>query len=388
MLAALGSSHDVVLTCAVPPRVAGANIDSNPQACELALAPYTSAILWAPAENALAAVAAPSSRLVRALKRAWDLLTDPIPFAYRGRFAAWAQMLAGCGDQFDAIVVRCIAMAPHTASVPGMRIIPDADDLHFMVLSQRAQRESGLTRVATRFESARTKRYEFSLFSRVKRELVSNTDDAARLREKKVSVLPNGVTLADVASVPRSTKTLVFVGHFGWPPNVEGLRWFLDNVWHDIQQVVPDVQLNVVGRKATPDLVGPRSLVGVHFAADVPEVGSWFAGAVASIAPLWEGSGTRIKIVESLGYGTPVVSTPIGAAGLTTDFNECDGLFLVGNREQMITTLVGILRDPESAAMLARSGAEKVRSGWTWQSLTSSLPARLDGWISPRRASV
>ncbi len=297
-------------------------------------------------------------------------------------------MLAAYGDQFDAIVVRCIAMAPLAESVPGKRIILDADDLHYMVLSQRAERESGLTRVATWFETARTKRYEFSLFSRMKRVLVSNTDDAARLRGKKVSVLPNGVTLSDVAFVPRSNKTLVFVGHFGWPPNVEGLRWFLDNVWHDIQHAVPDVQLNVVGRSATPDIAGPRSLVGVHFAADVPEVGSWFAGAVASIAPLWQGSGTRIKIVESLGYGTPVVSTPIGAAGLTTDFNECDGLFLVENREQMIATLLDILRDPESAAVLARTGAERVRSEWTWQSLTASLPARVDGWISPPRASV
>jgi len=383
VLRALGAAHDVVLTSPRPPGGTDGDVDTMVRQCELALAPYTKAIVWAPAADAIEDVPVSSSRTLRAMKLAWNLLINPVPFSYRVCFSAWSRLVEERASEFDAVVVRGTTLAHVAAGISGDRVILDADDLHYMFLSQRAELASGLFRISVLLESARTRRYEFSVFSRVRRVFVANAEDAARLRGTSVSLLPNGVTLVSTPSVPRDKKTLVYVGHFGWLPNVEGLWWFLDHVWGAILLAIPDAQLNVVGRRATPHVAGDRPLVGVRFEADVPEVGSWFAGAVASIVPLLEGSGTRIKIVESLGYRTPVVSTPIGAAGLTADFDESHGLFIAETREQMIEKLLDVLGNPGLAADAAQRGSEKVRSGWTWQAVTETLPSQIEQLIAP-----
>lgn len=383
VLRALSAAHDVVLTGPRPSAGVDGDAESLSRECERALAPYAKAIIWAPPADPLYEPPVSPSRIVRAITTAWHLVMNPIPHVYRVRFSAWSRLVAEKAGEFDAVVVRGTALAHVAAGVPGDRVILDADDFSYIFLSQRAALASGLFRISIKLESARTKRYEFSAFSRVRRVLVANAEDAARLRRMRVSILPNGVTLNGLPPTQRNTRTLVYVGHFGWLPNVEGLWWFLDHVWGAILRAVPDAQLNVVGRRAASDLAGDRPLPGVHFAADVPEVGSWFGGATASIVPLLEGSGTRIKIIESLGYGTPVVSTPIGAAGLTSDFGESDGLFIARNKEEMIEKLIGVLTHPEHAAHAAQCGAEKVRSGWTWQALTETLPERVREFIAP-----
>ena len=382
VLRALAAEHDVVLTGLLPKGETDEDSKLLTRECERALAPFTKAIIWAPQPDALEHEPVTSSRIMRAMMTAWNLVMNPIPLVYRARFSAWSRLVTERASEFDAVVVRGTALAHVAAGVPGHRVILDADDQSYMFLSQRAELYSGLFRFSMVLEVARTKRYEFSAFARVRRVLVANAEDAARLRRANVSILSNGVTLDGVPSVQRGTKTLVYVGHFGWLPNLEGLWWFLDHVWSDVLLTVPDARLNVVGRKATSDIAGDRPLVGLHFEADVPEVGSWFAGAVASIVPLWEGSGTRIKIIESLGYCTPVISTPIGAAGLTSDFDESDGLFIAQNKEQMIEKILDVLRNPHLAAQAAQLGSKKVRSRWTWQARTETLASQITDLIA------
>lgn len=380
VLEALGQHHDVVLMSAMPPLPLGEDAASATSRCEASLAHAVREFLWAP-EPPPPVPPLPRSAAVRVASTLADYAREPVPFAYRQRFIAWRRLLGDRRGEFDAVVVRSVGMACVVEDFPSAQVVLDADDLNFAVQEQSASHERGVRRWLRQLEARRSWRYERALFQRQARVLVANEDDRLRLGLRNVSVVPNGVALRDPPAVPRVPRRLVFVGHCGWPPNADGLQWFLRDVWPTVRQAVPDVALQIVGRDASPETIGVGPMDAVSYHTDVPEVASWFAGATLSVVPLLEGSGTRIKIIESLGYATPVVATPIGASGLTRDFHESDGLFLASTAQGLAEQVIAILRDDSSARAAAEAGARRVRRDWSWPVQTAPLAEYLDAWV-------
>lgn len=109
--------------------------------------------------------------------------------------------------------------------------------------------------------------------------------------------------------------TVVFIGHLGWQPNIDAAVWFCREVWPRVVAADPARRLLLVGRRpASRVLALAGKSIEVH--PDVPSVVEFFGRAATSVAPLLAAGGTRIKILESLGSGTPVVATAMGALGL------------------------------------------------------------------------
>jgi glycosyltransferase involved in cell wall biosynthesis len=139
------------------------------------------------------------------------------------------------------------------------------------------------------------------------------------------------------------------VGGLDWVPNENGLRWFLESVLPLVLKERPDVEVAVLARGAAS-----RQWVAAHPAVrlmsqDVHPA-ELFAGSRLSLAPLLEGGGVRIKILESLAVGCPAVATTIGGEGL-----ESDGLWVADAPEDFAAACLRILAMPPEAA---------VREGW------------------------
>ena len=115
----------------------------------------------------------------------------------------------------------------------------------------------------------------------------------------------------------RNTDTLLFVGTLEYPPNVEGLKWFVASVYKDFRQRYPHTQLLVVGRSPTEEV---RKLCeatnGIELHVDAPDIKDYYKRCRAVVVPLLSGGGTRIKILEAALAARPVLSTPVGAEGL------------------------------------------------------------------------
>jgi glycosyltransferase involved in cell wall biosynthesis len=112
---------------------------------------------------------------------------------------------------------------------------------------------------------------------------------------------------------PGAPPVLLFVGALDYGPNVVAVRRLLDEVMPAVLRSRPDALLQVVGRGAGR-VRDRRPWLQVH--ADVPDVAPFLAGASACVVPLTSGGGTRLKILEALAAGVPVVSTAVGAEGL------------------------------------------------------------------------
>lgn len=149
---------------------------------------------------------------------------------------------------------------------------------------------------------------------------VSDTDGSAFIDlygAERVVTVPIGFTFeAPLAASPGETVNLLFVGKLDWPPNAEGLRWFLRSVWPVAFARRSQLRLRIVGSGQPPDLA---PFDGVEFLGRVADLTPLYRQCDLAIVPVRFGSGTRVKAIEAARYGRALLSTELGVEGLGLD---------------------------------------------------------------------
>jgi glycosyltransferase involved in cell wall biosynthesis len=205
----------------------------------------------------------------------------------------------------------------------------------------------------------------------------------------RIAVIENGVDVAGFAaaadnSLPtRDTAAhkIVFVGLMDYFPNVEAATSFTQRIWPVFRQRFPNMNLWIVGANPAPAVLKLGDLEGVTVTGTVPEVRPYYRDALAAIVPLRTGGGTRLKILEAMAAGVPVVSTPLGAEGLTVTPGEN---ILLADPDDVETWLqhLELLAGSEPARKgLSASALELVRTRYDWEILGRKLGDTYEGWL-------
>ena len=188
----------------------------------------------------------------------------------------------------------------------------------------------------------------------------------AAVPAERVLAVPPLVNVAEGASrVPDETPTFVFLGLLSLPHNEDGLSDFLRNVWPRVLALRPDACLRVIGRGCRPALRGlaDRQCGTVSVEGYVPDLNAVFRTATALVNPLRFGTGIKIKVIEALGRGLPVASSPMGVSGIA--YGDDAGILVAAEPQAMADTMAR-MTDPEvnkalSAAAAAHFAAEYAR---------------------------
>jgi glycosyltransferase involved in cell wall biosynthesis len=135
----------------------------------------------------------------------------------------------------------------------------------------------------------------------------------------RVGVIHNGVDVKyfeNAGTGAGQGRDLVFVGSMDYYPNAEAALSFSRRIWPLVRQRIPEARLLIVGADPPPAVLALGELPGVSVTGTVPDVRPYYRQALAAIVPLRTGGGTRLKILEAMAAGVPVISTPLGAEGL------------------------------------------------------------------------
>ena len=136
-------------------------------------------------------------------------------------------------------------------------------------------------------------------------------------------VVPNTVPQVKRRPGLDDGATLVFVGSFGYLPNVDAVLWFVQTAWPALRARVPRLRFLVVGPDPPAAILALRNRPGIVVTGRVPDLGAVYAQASLALVPLRAGGGTRIKLLEALSQGVAVVATRTGAAGLPVAQSRC-----------------------------------------------------------------
>ena len=193
---------------------------------------------------------------------------------------------------------------------------------------------------------------------------VVSRQDAENLPGKPREVIhcPNGWEPTE--PLPPSDEPLaVFVALMGWKPNVDAAVWLGREVWPLVRQQMPEARLALVGREPSAEV---RALAAddVEVTGTVPEIRPYLARARVALAPLLSGGGTRLKVLEALDAGRPLVSTTKGIEGLEDLIG--DAAVVRDDPRGFADAIVETLSDPDRAARIGALAHAAVRDNYAW----------------------
>jgi polysaccharide biosynthesis protein PslH len=179
----------------------------------------------------------------------------------------------------------------------------------------------------------------------------------------RVEVIPNCINLSDYDDVSeeRKPETLIFTGSFTYSANYEAMLWFVEKVFPIVRRQMPSVQLIITGDSGSLRL---PSLDNVQLAGFVPDIRPLISSAAVSLAPIWTGGGTRLKILEAMALRTPVVSTSKGAEGLDAIHNE--HLLIADTPEGFADAILQLLKNPDLSQQIGDNAYTLVKEKYDW----------------------
>ena len=256
-------------------------------------------------------------------------------------------------------------LGPIRRADPRVKVIFDTVDLHFV----RLAREAELTGDAELAREAERYRHVEARLARAS-DLVWFASSADREAFERVAP---GVASAVVPTVhpPRGRgpafgerEHLFFVGSFAHRPNVDAVDYFAREVLPLVREQLPGVELLVAGGGAPPSLGGYEA-AGVRLLGYVPDIEPLFARARVFVAPMRFGAGMKGKIGDALSHGLPVVTTGVGAEGMS-----------LGDGEEALIA--------DTAADFAAAVVRLYRDEALWERLASNAHAHAEQHFSPR----
>lgn len=184
---------------------------------------------------------------------------------------------------------------------------------------------------------------------------------------KSVEIIPNCMNLADYdqVHVEKRPNSLIFTGSFTYHVNHQAMQWYVREVNPLVQAQIPDVQLSITGDHANLPLPPATNVTRTGF---VDDIRSWIASSCVSLAPIFMGGGTRLKILEAMALRTPVVATSKGAEGLDVEHGK--HLLLADTPEAFAEAVVSLLRDPNLYKQIADNGYQLIANKYDWPSVT------------------
>jgi glycosyltransferase involved in cell wall biosynthesis len=271
-------------------------------------------------------------------------------------------------DAPDVVLLESLYMVPYVPALretTGARLVLRSLNVEHEIWEGLARGERGIARrVYLGHLARRLRKFEVATLNDVDAIAAVTSEDAgtyARLGASvALHVAPVGIEACEYPdrSGLGTPLTLAFLGSLDWRPNLEAVTWFLESVWPIVRQAVPRAGFLVGGSNPPADLAERLRTEGVRFLGRVPDARDFLASGVAMVVPLRSGGGMRVKILEAMALGVPVVSSHLGAAGI----GALDGteILLADGPEALASACASLLLDPDRAVAIGRAGRRRV----------------------------
>ena len=308
--------------------------------------------------------------------RGWPL---ELKFRYSQELAQKVRQLCSQVD-FDIIQIEESRMALYLEELPRKSQSKNILTFYDVAFAQTARFVSldqpALTRLRSvlhswemrHWEARYTKRFDCAItVSEVDRSLLLGEDPNLR-----VEVIPNGVDTRQYQPLLRANQppAIMFLGNMSYFPCIDAARYLIKEILPHVRRAIPEMEVWIVGADPVPE-VRQLECDYIHVTGRVPDVSSYYDRSTVSVVPLRAGGGTRLKILEAMALGRPVVSTSIGCEGL--DVINGEHLLVADRPEHFSEQIVCLFRDQVLYKKIVTNARRLVENNYDWDSIAGKL---------------
>ncbi len=288
---------------------------------------------------------------------------------------------------YDAAFVDGWLMAQYLpAEFDRLRLLHEHNAEHVMWRRQAERERNPLVKALIRLEYRRVRRYEAAILPRFDTVFAVSEADRQSLIElgaepERLRVLPNlpDPELLERPALSFATEPVIlYFGTLSWPPNVEGLEYLLNDVFPALRERMPEARLLIAGKGAPRRLRRlARRTAGVEFLGPVGDAEPLYRRARLFVEASRSGGGTRLKVLNAMARGLPVVASPEGAEGL--DAVPGEHLLVAHDAESMVAAMARLMADDGLWRALSENGRTLIRRRYVAEAAYGPLDELLSG---------
>ena len=308
---------------------------------------------------------------------------------------------------FDIVQVESIHLMAYLPAIRAARsrslVVCDWHNIESELMQRYSERERSFLR---RKYARRTARQLSVLEQRASRDFDAHVTVSDRDRQRllqlnpaaKAFVIENGVDSSQYSDEQiekayaawhshddSRSRRILFVGSMDYHANIGGVVDFAREVWPGLHDSRPELVFTIVGRDPATEVRALRSIAGIEVTGTVDDVRPYYREAIAAIVPLKVGGGSRLKILEAMAAGVPVVSTTLGAEGL--DVQNGENILLANTNQELAEAIIRLVESDAQREQLRSGGRVLVSARYEWSGLGTTLFETYSQLLNTRSAA-
>lgn len=325
------------------------------------------------------------------LKRAGKLrlalrsLFSHLPYAVRWLISdayesALKDMLAQ--EQYDVIWFDTISLAQyrHRSAMNGKLLMLNHHNIESDMMYRRASKERNIFKKIYFYQEAyKLRMYEKNQVSRFDVNVTCSVLDSQRLEVISPGittyVIPNGVDTDFFSPDPASVAdpyALVFIGGMSWYPNREAMLFFARQVWPLLKQRIPNIHMHVVGEMPPQDILDlSKHDDHYHVHGFVDDVKSLFNKSGIYVCPISDGGGTKLKILDALAMGKPIVAHPVACEGI--DVVDGENVLFAETPEEYVRNITRLIEDDGMRDAFSKNSRQLILDRYSYHVIGNEL---------------
>lgn len=284
-------------------------------------------------------------------------------------------------DKYDYIYIDHLQLAVYLNlfNNKSQKIILDQHNCESTIIKRYFEEEQNkIKKLFLKIEYEKIKSFERNTLRRVDKVISLSKEDMKEMitlssvNENKFLILPiiiRNIFVKDISSVNMDKKIkIMFLGTLTWYPNIQAIKWFLNNVFEEIKE---EVELYIVGKDPDEEIIEcANKHKNIIITGYVEDVNDYFTLCDIMIVPIFIGSGMRVKILEGLSKGIPIISTTIGCEGI--DVTDNNNILIANDKSEFIEKIFK-LKDKKIYNNISNNGRELFQDMYSFESLNDKL---------------
>ena len=312
-------------------------------------------------------------------------LSAPCLNVFRNQSSSFKNAVQDLALQHDIIIIDHYEMFQYVPANFSGKVIMHTHNAEFMLWQRMSELTSNpIKKIVLAIEAARVKKYEQHTFQ--KADLIYSTPSDIELYKNhgfKVNKHHETFHLGNesLLELPdlkfeATEKAITFMGTMSWEPNIDGIVWFIEEVWPSIKAQERDCKLYLLGKAPDERIIkAANEDNNVIFPGFVKDLDTYLKKTRVYIAPLRFGSGMKVKVLEGLYRGNPTVSTSVGAEGLLVKSGE--HLIIADDAQAFAKACLALINQQKTWENISKNSRKLAAEEYRWEPLFERMDEAL-----------